>query len=111
MKAYVDFNGKLREASKFNLTEAAVSSKTWMQAEDGKWYGFSRVPSSTLQKRKKTICKCAHDYVLDAISSSSSISLANSFNLKWKLEFSGEHEKSLWLNGHILKILQPAKCA
>lgn len=106
MRAYIDFNGTLQEAADFQRTEDAVSSKTWMSDADGTSYGFSRLPSKSMLDKRGALKKCPHDYLLSDAAGTLALSLESSASkLKWKLEFSDMNEKSLWLKGHILKIL------
>jgi len=105
MNAFVDFSGNLQEAKDFHRTEEAISSKTWIKKDSNEdtWLGFSRVPSkSTLKRKKSDLAKCPHDYTL-AFLGEDALALVNSMKMKWRLSFNDASERKLWIDGHLLK--------
>lgn len=106
MKVY--YPNTLKIAEDFNRTEEALRSRAWTtDPTDFTSYGFTRIPSLSMRRTRKTLDKCAWDYKFSSSSVGSNgkqhspiATLSSKSGVKWELHFKDGTEEHLWKQEH-----------
>lgn len=106
MKVY--YPNTLKIVKDFCRTEEALKSRAWTtDPTDFTTYGFTRIPSPSMRRARKSLDGCAWDYKFSESSLQPSkkdlypiAMLSSKSGMKWELHFENNHEACLWKQAH-----------
>lgn len=106
MKVY--YPNTLKIPEDFSRTLEALKSRAWTtDPADFTSYGFTRIPSPSMRRTRKTLDKCAWDYKFSSTSFGPDgkqhppiATLSSKSGVKWELHFKDIPEMNLWKQEH-----------